>query len=198
MRLSSARRMRTRRWGASTSRRRSRSRACGLQSAPARRTGLRRKRASRARPSPLSPPTASPRRARRSRRSRSSGRSSRSCSIRTRQSGAGSSRPKCAATSEATSTGLSSRPTWSSMGRTGRRPSSITRSKRTRPSASGRATRSTSTSRHNSSGASGRTSPRRLACPRTRCASSASSWAAASAPRTAPTRTLSSPRSSRG
>ena len=81
--------------------------------------------------------------------------------------------------------------------RTARRPSSTTRSRPTRPCASGRATRSTSTSRRSSSGASGRRSPTRSACPRTRCASSASSWAAASARRTAPTSTRSSPPSSR-
>ena len=81
--------------------------------------------------------------------------------------------------------------------RTARRPSSTTRSRPTRPCASGRATRSTSTSRRSSSGASGRRSPASSACPRTRCASSASTWAAASARRTAPTSTRSSPRSSR-
>ena len=67
-----------------------------------------------------------------------------------------------------------------------RRSCCTTRWRRTRRSCSGSATRSRSTSRRSTSGASATRSRRRSACRPTRCASSATSWAAASARRTAP------------
>jgi Aerobic-type carbon monoxide dehydrogenase, large subunit CoxL/CutL homologs len=60
-------------------------------------------------------------------------------------------------------------------------------------SCSGSATGSTSTSRRSTSGGSVTRSPPGSACRRTRCAWSATTWAAASARRTAPTTTRSSP-----
>jgi CO/xanthine dehydrogenase Mo-binding subunit len=67
--------------------------------------------------------------------------------------------------------------------------------RRTRRSATGRTTASPSTSRRSTSGASATPSPSISACRPTRCASSATRWAAASARRTAPATTRRSRRS---
>ena len=72
-----------------------------------------------------------------------------------------------------------------------------TRSRPTRRSCRGSATRSRSTSRRSTSGAFATRSRARSGCRPTRCGSSATTWAAASARRTAPTTTPSSRSSSR-
>ena len=134
---------------------------------------------------------------RRSSWSRSSGRCWSRCSTRTRRSRASRCSRSRAGTRAETSRRAWPRRTSSSRPSTGPRPSCTTRSRPTRPSASGAATRSTSTSRRSTSGACGTRSQRRSACPPTASASSASSWAAASARRPAPAPTRCSPPSSR-